>query len=147
MKYPHQVDKQTLIIATGTYGRFAAGIAGHLKKIEYKSDTVAVGDCTLDVLLNGTTIYGSPSDRPKILNGQQAVTITLSDLTLDPAIAEMDLFELVATLAGGSIGNAFYTQLIIETADVAGSGSGSITFDDGGPDDGDGNFIFDGGAA
>lgn len=139
MRYAHQVDRQTLIVATGTYGKFASGVNGRLKSIQYKSDNAAVGDCTLDVLLNGSTIYGSPSDRPKILNGHSSITMILSSLTLDPIIHELDTFELVATLAGGSIGNSFYTQLMIERND------GSVTFDDGDPDTIDGEFIFDSG--
>lgn len=141
MKYIHQIDFRTLIVASRSYGKCAAGVPGTITRLSYRSDNPAVGSCTFDVLLNGTSIYGSPSDRPVIPNGGTHVTIELlSALALAPAVSEMDTLEFTAVLAGGSIGNTLYSQLTIERDE------GSIVFDDGDSSTTGGVFIFDEGS-
>lgn len=82
------------------------------------------GDTTFDVKKNGTTIFASPVDRPKILSGATTGTVTVS-----VALAENDLIQIdvVAVPLGGIVG--FYAILILSDGFDIGEPDGIATLD------------------
>jgi hypothetical protein len=93
--------------------RFPIGVPGTLDRFDMQVETVnGSGPFTLDIHLNGVTVFADPGDRPTIAATANNASITFLDV-ID--VIRGDLIELIAAVVPvGGIGNSLMTVLSVD---------------------------------
>lgn len=112
-KHPHQVIQTARTSSARVLGEFEIAIDGTLEKFRLETEIAPVASVTLDIRLNGATVYALPGDRPVLLGGTDEIT----DVTLAVAVVEGDRLEILAVAPFppfGFFGPRTYMQVVVE---------------------------------
>lgn len=118
INYAISGQRQTITVAQNVF-EFPVPVDSTLDRLALQLLTPnASGDAVFDIRINGTTIYGDPLDRPKILSGE-----TEGEVLPAEALVEGDLvaIDLVTVPAGGLVG--LYARVELDDG-LAGGGGG-----------------------
>lgn len=96
-----------MFVATKIIGPFDMGAGMVISKIKLTIDSAPTGaDLIIDVNKNGTTIFTTQANRPKILAGTTSRTSVAPDITTfaDGDILTIDIDQIGSTLPGTKLG-------------------------------------------
>lgn len=123
--HPHQFSVGPAISSTRIIAEYPAAVSGLIEEVLILVDNAPVADVIFDILKNGSSIYGSPTGRPKILAGTDSIDQT--GLAVSVTKGDLITWEVASIFAFDSLGAKLWGQLGVEDGSPSYFGGTSVT--------------------